>query len=239
MKSIMEQASSIIKAIEKAWISAESPKEFTVKIFEKEEKNFFGMTTKPAKIGIFFSDKTYSQDKPHHKSRTENQPEVKECHDFAKASSDRTADKQLRPATNKQGEQCAPKQQNKPAAHTPAKPSSPVKPESAPKKNDAPRAATEQPEQPRRMPAAWNETMINTTTAWIKNTLSLMGMHAVDFSTDIAGKNLKLTFTKPLIENPIVEKQLFRSIAHLIMASLRNQYKQDIKDLKVVLIRPQ
>jgi hypothetical protein len=66
-----------------------------------------------------------------------------------------------------------------------------------------------------------------------------MGMHAINFNTEIAGKNLKLTFTKPLIENPIVEKQLFRSIAHLIMASLRNQYKQDIKDLKVVLIRPQ
>jgi predicted RNA-binding protein Jag len=251
MKSIMEQASSIIKAIEKAWISAESPKEFTVKIFEKEEKNFFGMTTKPAKIGIFFSDKTHSQDKPHQKNRTENQPEVKECSsfvktpdlakasDFAKASSDRTADRQTKPAINKQGEQCAPKQHSKPAVHTPNKSSSPAKPEAASKKNDAARATTEQPEQPRRTPAAWNETMINTTTAWIKNTLSLMGMNAVDFSTDIAGKNLKLTFTKPLIENPIVEKQLFRSIAHLIMASLRNQYKQDIKDLKVVLIRPQ
>ena len=34
------------------------------------------------------------------------------------------------------------------------------------------------------------------------------------------------------------EKQLFRSFAHLIMSSLRNQYKQEIKDLKVVLIRP-
>lgn len=235
MKSIMEQASSIIKAIEKAWISAESPKEFTVKIFEKEERNFFGMTTKPAKIGIFFSDKTHSQDKPHHKARTENQPEVKECRPSnpvkpaLEKSSDKTVDKN--------------KQQNKPAAHTQAKPSSFAKTTedrtATPKKNDVPRTTTEQPEQPRRTPAAWNETMINTTTAWIKNTLSLMGMHTIDFNTDVAGKNLKLTFTKPLIENPIVEKQLFRSIAHLIMASLRNQYKQDIKDLKVVLIRPQ
>ena len=64
MKSIMEQASSIIKAIEKAWISADKPKEFSVKIFEKEEKNFFGITVKPAKIGIFFSDKaSLSQEK--------------------------------------------------------------------------------------------------------------------------------------------------------------------------------
>lgn len=234
MKSIMEQASSIIKAIEKAWISAESPKEFTVKVFEKEEKNFFGITTKPAKIGIFFSDKTHSQDKPHHKNRTENQPEVKECRpsNTPKPTLEKLSDKSV--DKNKQ---------NKPAAHAQTKPSSFTKATedktATPKKTDAPRIATEQPEQPRRTPAAWNETMINTTTGWIKNTLSLMGMHAIDFNTDVAGKNLKLTFTKPLIENPIVEKQLFRSIAHLIMASLRNQYKQDIKDLKVVLIRPQ
>ena len=46
MKSIIEQASSIMKAIEKAWDQADKPKEFSIKVFEKEEKNFFGMTTK-------------------------------------------------------------------------------------------------------------------------------------------------------------------------------------------------
>jgi len=56
MKSIMEEASSTIKAIEKAWYSAGKPSEFSVKIFEQEEKNFFGMTSKQAKIGIFFKE---------------------------------------------------------------------------------------------------------------------------------------------------------------------------------------
>ena len=57
MKSIMEQASSITKAIEKAWNRAGNPEEFSIKIFQTEERNFFGMTTKPAKIGIFFTEK--------------------------------------------------------------------------------------------------------------------------------------------------------------------------------------
>ena len=56
MKSIMEEASSIIKAIEKGWINAGQPKEFTVKVFEDVQKNFIGMTTRPAKIGIFYSE---------------------------------------------------------------------------------------------------------------------------------------------------------------------------------------
>ncbi len=54
MKSIMEEASSIAKAIEAAWIRAEKPHEFSVKVFEEPEKNFFGMVTKSAKIGLFF-----------------------------------------------------------------------------------------------------------------------------------------------------------------------------------------
>ena len=60
MKSIMEQAGSIVKAIEKAWNRAGKPQDFSVKVFEHEQKNFFGMTTKPAKIGIFFEEKPVS-----------------------------------------------------------------------------------------------------------------------------------------------------------------------------------
>lgn len=58
MKSIIQEASSVLKAIEKAWVSAEKPQEFTIKIFEESEKNFIGMTVKPAKIGIFFTEES-------------------------------------------------------------------------------------------------------------------------------------------------------------------------------------
>ena len=57
MKSIMEEASSVIKAIEKGWIQAGKPQEFTIKVFEEATKNFIGMTVRPAKIAIFFQEK--------------------------------------------------------------------------------------------------------------------------------------------------------------------------------------
>jgi predicted RNA-binding protein Jag len=56
MKSLMEEASSIAKAIENGWIRAGKPKEFTVKVHEEPVKNFFGITTQPAKVGIFFAE---------------------------------------------------------------------------------------------------------------------------------------------------------------------------------------
>lgn len=56
MKSIVEEASSIFKAIEAAWIRADKPSEFSVKVFEEPEKNFFGMVTKSAKIALLFKE---------------------------------------------------------------------------------------------------------------------------------------------------------------------------------------
>ena len=54
MKSIVEEASSIEKAISNAWMRAGKPQKFTITIFQEPEKNFFSLTTKPAKIGFMF-----------------------------------------------------------------------------------------------------------------------------------------------------------------------------------------
>lgn len=64
MKSIMEEASSIGKAIEKAWSRAQNPKEFSVKILEEPQTNFIGLTVKSAKIALFFNDVQPSTSKP-------------------------------------------------------------------------------------------------------------------------------------------------------------------------------
>jgi len=58
MKSIIEESSSIATAVEKAWHRAGMPAEFTIKIFQIPQKNFFGFTKISAKIGIFFTENT-------------------------------------------------------------------------------------------------------------------------------------------------------------------------------------
>lgn len=69
MKSVMEEGSSVSQAIEKAWSRAGKPNEFSVKIFELPEKNFIGITKKPAKIAIIFNE---SKQEP--KRKRENTP---------------------------------------------------------------------------------------------------------------------------------------------------------------------
>ena len=63
MKSIIEEASSIAKAVEQAWERAGQPSEFSIKIFQLPQKNFFGFTKVSAKIGIFFGE-TQQGEKP-------------------------------------------------------------------------------------------------------------------------------------------------------------------------------
>lgn len=250
MKSIIEQASSIVKAIEKAWNQAEQPKEFSIKIFEKEERNFFGMTTKPAKIGIFFGDKPIIHDKPAQRPR----PEIKECRSSTptpKPSSAKSfgehgkapADKPITNPTPKQPIKPEQQQTTQPAVQT-----KPVQPRPQPNITEKKQPiASQQPEtqanaikeKPKRAPATWNDAMVASAHGWLNKTLSLMDRGSISFSSEIAGKNLKLTFSMPLIADVTHEKQLFRSFAHLIMSSLRNQYKQEIRDLKVILIRPE
>lgn len=269
MKSIIEQASSIIKAIEKAWNQAEKPTEFSIKIFEQEERNFFGMSTKPAKIGIFFGDKLVI----HEKTISKPQQKIKECRpSFASSSaksgvypeSDRRGEhskaSECKPVSSKGSSTIEEKMTAKPTAqpthkpqpaqpkqqaipHTKANPQ-PIQPRvhNKSEKTQAGNVHTQNErsqDKPRRMPATWNDAMISTTHHWLKQTLSLMGLPSIGFNSEVAGKNLKLTFNSALIADPSQEKQLFRSFAHLIMSSLRNQYKQEIKDLKVVLIRPE
>lgn len=71
MKSVIQEGSSLAKAIEQGWIKAGKPKEFTIKIFQEAKKNFFGFTTIPAKVGIFFKDFSSSSE---HKDIKHNSP---------------------------------------------------------------------------------------------------------------------------------------------------------------------
>ena len=73
MKSVIEEASSLEKAIEQGWIKAGKPKEFSVKIFQEAIKNFLGMSKQTAKVGIFFKEGGGSADSSDYQNRSRPQ----------------------------------------------------------------------------------------------------------------------------------------------------------------------
>ncbi len=54
MKSILQEASTVAKAVEKAWIKAGRPLDFSVKIFNVERKGFLGFARRPAVVSLSF-----------------------------------------------------------------------------------------------------------------------------------------------------------------------------------------
>lgn len=88
MKSIIEEASSISKAIENGWVRAGCPQEFTVRVFEQATGGFLGFFKKPAKIGIFFQEietvvpgKTRQAPRPEYRAAKEPFKQKPECKD--------------------------------------------------------------------------------------------------------------------------------------------------------------
>lgn len=169
MKSVIEEASTVFKAIEKGWLKAGQPKEFTVKIFEKPSKNFFGITTKSAKIGIFF--KEYSVEVPEKKIR-----ELKV------------------------------------------------------KKEEKPLEIQEKRE-PRKF---WTPEMVDIIQEWLQNVLKKLNKEQVLFTTDHKRFYLKIHFQNPLFDDKNKEQDLFKSMAHLSMQSLRNRLKKRLSGFKVI-----
>jgi predicted RNA-binding protein Jag len=181
MKSIIEGANSTIKAIENAWNRAGKPSEFSIKIFEQEEKNFLGMTTKQAKIGIFFKE----QEAQESKSR--------------KYQSSKETKKIIPPKKEAKNQQKTGKTTRLPKMEQ------------------------------------WTDDMITTAKEWVKKNLIFMGLPNIQFTTSLSNNYLTFHFDSPVIEDNTKEKILFRSFAHLIMASLKNKFKTDFRHLKVIL----
>jgi len=222
MKSIMEEASSVIKAIEKGWIEAGKPQEFSVKVFEEATKNFLGMTSKPAKIAIFFDEKGAQ---PHAKQhRPPQQRPTKE--EYARPAQQQARKPQQQPRHERQ---------ERPERHERQERNE--RTERPQRQQQFQQQAEAQPQE-RRNKDVWTPEMIDAVNSWIRESLAQMDRAGSTFSTDAKNYYLKINFDTPLFEDRDKERTVFRSFAHLLMQSLRNKFKKGLRGYKVILNSP-
>ncbi len=217
MKSLMEEASTVAKALEKAWARAGNPREFTVKVLDKPEKNFFGFTTKSAKVAILFEeevasrgqhtssryqDRSQSQQRPQQKTIPVQQKRFEHAPERTQERARRNLQEQQTQATLQTTQ--AKTQQ---ATQTPKKVHEPV----------------------------WTPERVAFVRQWIGDMQK--AMNRADISCDISTDRnaIRILFQKPLLEDIEQEKQLFRSWAYLIMQTLRHTYKQQFRHIKIIL----
>lgn len=212
MKSLMEEASSVAKALEKAWERAGNPKEFTVKVLDKPEKNFFGFTTKSAKVAILFEEETSPRAQQHTPRYPERQQRVQQ-------RAPQTQPKKIEHVSHEQR-----------AKRTTQDNISTKKPTSAFTQQSSTEQAPKKIHEP-----VWTPERITFVKQWVTDMQKPLGCADIncDISTD--RNAIRIVFQKPLLQDPEKEKQLFRSWAYLIMQTLRHTYKQQFKHIKIIL----
>lgn len=250
MKSIIEEASSIIKAIEKGWASAGKPSEFTVKILEQPAYNFLGFNTKPAKISFFFDDRTITaaiekqtrgefrkpeQTKTHRRDNEQTRHQPSKQNDYAKPTR-RDSEQQPRLRHERQTGQVEAQEQRS----SQQKKSERIQQQSP----NAVRQDTHKKEAKERAPlaqrqnvegqAAWSPETLNLAKEWVQQFLATIQKGHISFTANTQNHILKIDFSGLITGNNQKEIMLFKNAAHLLMSSLRNVTNSELKQLKVV-----
>lgn len=209
MKSIVEEASSIIKAIEKAWVRAGSPHEFSVKVFEDSQKSFFGLTTKQAKVGVFFEIEQLANghQRPH------GQP--KEEHRHKKP---------------------APAHHREPVLKIMHKqPSVASMPKIAPELVNETAHEDEVSGEGAKKRVAWHDDMLTAVSKWLGDLLKIANMGHFQPTMTVVNNRLIVMFEKPIVAEAEKAAQLYRSLSYLLIGMVRSKFKKEFRFLKIVL----
>lgn len=228
MKSIMEEGSSIMKAIERAWMKAGQPKEFSIKVFEEPQKNFIGLTVRSAKIGIFFTDAAVAPKQEAHaaKQRPANVKQPK-----------------ISPAVQKVKEKPQPQPQPAPKKEIkeyrePKIKEVLAKPESVQIIQKPAADIVEGSNEPRVNQPVWTDVMVNDVGDWLKEALTFISIRPITFSKDAQHFHLKINFSESIFEDKGRERQLFSSLATLLLQMLKHKYRRPLKGYKIILTTP-
>lgn len=226
----MEEASSIAKAIEAAWIRAEKPAEFSVKVLEEPEKNFFGLTSKSAKIAFIFNDEKASH-KRKHKQTAYTQTFAETPVYEKQAPKDRHVSQKHEKQPVAKTEMLQEKGRHQKKNIEKQTKQRDVAPQV--KKDPIVREKTEPTEKKQKV--MWSPDMIDIARSWLSNFLEVIDKKSISFDMDPKRYYLLINFNTPLRTDKQQEQTLFRGASHIIMNVLRARLKKPLRGFKIVL----
>jgi predicted RNA-binding protein Jag len=208
MKSIMQEASSIAAAIEKAWQNAHKPIHFSVKVLEEPQKNFFGFCKKSAKIALFFEEQPERRE-PAHRSQGRQQ--------------------QQRAPRTQQPQHQHPRQQPQPQRTYET---------SSEQRTERPAHAAQPQNNAQNAPKIlWSPDMVTMASQWLSEALAKVGYNSAAITPSINQYTLTLTLAQPLYENREREDKALRSFSVLILQTMRHKLQRPLRGFKVFVNR--
>lgn len=230
MKSLIEEASTIGKAIEKAWERAGQPQSFSVKVCENPEYGFLGMTKKYGKVVIFFDD---FSDQEHHKKKTDNFSS--DAKKFKPSKQEKKGEKEIPRLHEKNKKQQVHTLNKDEVVHVqPVAAKMPKEKVASTLQNELPK---ENPTKKQAHEYIWTEPMVEHVDGIITKTISLLDRPDISFNLKNEQHNLKIIFNGLLVHEPTKEYAFYKHFAHLLITALRTKFKTEFKHLRLVLSR--
>lgn len=221
MKSMLCEASSVIKAIEEAWDKSGKPVEFTVKILEQGKKGFMWFGGEPTIISFAYEPKkqpSRPSEKPKHSGS--NQPERRKQHPVQHAHQ--------QPSQQPQKAQQSPKSQPV-KTHVPQ--SKPVQQKELPVQASKP--INTKVQEPKENINHWTNEFVENIT---QNLNDLCGILAIKtpYSVRTDNRKLHITFESRLL-GASDEKMLFISLSYLLMQFVKKRFKKKFRGFHLIL----
>lgn len=209
MKSVIQEASSIAKAIDQAWEKAGKPADFSIKILEQPKKNFFGLTSHPAKVSLCFEERVQGQ------VRRDNRPRQQQTNKRDWASIHPSQEQQPRRAP----------QQMRPEPRT-----APVQQE-----RSEHRGERQQEQRMQRPQAHWEQPMITFAEQWLKDVLREMNCDHITFTVEPSNAFLRFTLSNHLVDNIEKEKRMLAGMSLLMLEAIKRNFKAGLRRHRIVL----
>jgi|WetSurMetagenome_2_1015567.scaffolds.fasta_scaffold153456_1 predicted RNA-binding protein Jag len=220
MKSILHEAPTILKAIEKAWLDSGKPLEFTVHVHEEGEKNFLGISKRPAIVSITYEPKAYEP------RRQPKAPEKREQPSFARGQ-------RPQPERGKRDQRT----DVRPKREFPEKTYQQPQPQPYQQQQQMQQQRQRQPmaqQQQFSQEEFWTNELVNDIQIWFKEMITLLGITtAYDHKTD--RRMLQLIFQDAVLPTADDERQLFIGMSYLLIQFLKKKYKKKLRGYHLVI----
>ena len=214
MKSLLQEASSVQKAIDLAWEAAGKPQTFTVKVLDLGSKNFFGWSKTPAIVSIAFEPVTATS------SRVFNQPQSGQRSQHSKFGAKESGRKVQGHHPAKYDGTTENLKSHEPKVRQPQKQHT-----SAEKGEGVVREVV--------APEGWTQENVSDISSFLQEVLNLMGS-TVAFTTLFEKQILTITFARPVVDDQESERMLYASLSYLFIQFLKKKYKKRFKGFRLM-----
>lgn len=216
---MLHEASSIVKAIEKAWTDAGKPVEFTIKVLESGEKNFIGLTKRPAIVSITYEPKKQGQ-KPYDAKKVALVKNINQDVRGQQVSRNvQQRDHRARglgaEAKGGNTQQWQNRQQN-------------MQRNSGNMQGDG-----DQPREQQEV-LVWQQEWVNFVIDNLKELLKTLEW-SIGFTYKIDRKNLMVTFDTNLLKDPQEERAVFMSFSYLMIQLLKRYHKKKFRGFQLTI----